>query len=73
MTYTKEAVCGDVLLDFFMERYKESYLAEMTEFVECVKNDTEPSVGGIDGLISVQMAYAALESYKTRKPVMVSE
>lgn len=73
VTYTKDAICGDVLLDFFMERYKESYLAEMVEFVECVQNDTEPSVGGVDGLISVQMAYAALQSIKTRQPVKINK
>ena len=65
VVHSKAAICGDILLDFFMDRYQESYLAEMVEFVNCIKHDTAPSVGGIDGLVSAQMAYAAIESLKT--------
>jgi len=47
---------------FFIERYQEAYLAEMKEFIKCVQENREPSVGGFDGKISVQMGYAAKES-----------
>ncbi len=69
--HTKGAISGDVLLNFFLERYKDSYLAEMAEFIDCIRNNTEPSVGGIDGLVSVQMGYAALNSLQTGKFVSI--
>jgi myo-inositol 2-dehydrogenase/D-chiro-inositol 1-dehydrogenase len=34
----------------------------MEEFINCIREDTEPPVGGFDGKISVQMGYAAKES-----------
>ena len=52
----------DKPLYFFTERYQEAYLAEMKEFINCIREDKEPSVGGFDGKISVQMGYAAKES-----------
>jgi myo-inositol 2-dehydrogenase/D-chiro-inositol 1-dehydrogenase len=52
----------DKPLYFFTERYQEAYLAEMGEFIKCVQENREPSVGGFDGKISVQMGYAAKES-----------
>lgn len=69
--HTENAISGDVLLNFFIERYEDSFLSEMSEFIDCVRNDKMPSVGGIDGLASIQMAYAALESLKTRSFVRV--
>jgi myo-inositol 2-dehydrogenase/D-chiro-inositol 1-dehydrogenase len=53
---------SDKPLYFFIERYQEAYLAEMGEFIKCVQENREPSVGGFDGKISVQMGYAAKES-----------
>jgi len=52
----------DKPLYFFIERYQEAYLAEMEEFINCIREDKEPPVGGFDGKISVQMGYAAKES-----------
>jgi myo-inositol 2-dehydrogenase/D-chiro-inositol 1-dehydrogenase len=52
----------DKPLYFFTERYQEAYLAEMEEFINCIREDKEPPVGGFDGKISVQMGYAAKES-----------
>ncbi|HOB88966.1 MAG: inositol 2-dehydrogenase [Bacillota bacterium] len=70
--HTEDGISGDVLLNFFIERYQESFLAEMEEFIECVLSDKEPSVSGIDGLKSLKMAYAALESLKTGSFVNVN-
>lgn len=47
---------------FFIERYREAYLAEMEEFIKCIQENKETPVGGFDGKISVQMGYAAKES-----------
>jgi len=52
-------------LYFFLERYQEAYLAEMNQFVTCILENKKPSVGGLDGRISVAMGYAAMESLNT--------
>ncbi|MBU4510681.1 inositol 2-dehydrogenase [bacterium] len=61
----------DKPLYFFTERYQEAYLAEMKEFIKCIQENKEPSVGGLDGKISVQMGYAAKESLAKRSFVKV--
>ena len=62
-----EDIRSDKPVFFFIERYTESYLAEMEEFVRCIQEDKEPLVGGLDGKIAVQMGYAAKESLAKRK------
>ncbi|MBN2008226.1 inositol 2-dehydrogenase [candidate division KSB1 bacterium] len=60
-------------LNFFMERYTESYLNEMTAFLECIKKDTPSPVDGKDGLMSVVIGLAAMKSAKEKRPVKISE
>ncbi len=60
-------------LFFFVERYTESYIAEMKAFVECVLHDKTPPVTGIDGRIPVVMGYAAKKSYAENRPVKLGE
>jgi myo-inositol 2-dehydrogenase/D-chiro-inositol 1-dehydrogenase len=60
-------------LFFFVERYTESYIAEMKAFVECVVNGTPPPVTGMDGRIPVLMGYAAKRSLEEKRPVKLSE
>ena len=62
---------SDKPLYFFIERYQDAYLAEMKEFIKCIQENKEPSVGGFDGKISVQMGYAAKESLTTGSFVKV--
>lgn len=57
-----DATVSDKPLYFFLERYEEAYLAEMREFIACIQENRIPSVGGLDGKISVAMGYAAQES-----------
>ncbi len=58
---------------FFLDRYQESYIAELQAFVACVLNDQTPSVSGADGLMPVILGFAATKSLKERRPVKVSE
>jgi myo-inositol 2-dehydrogenase/D-chiro-inositol 1-dehydrogenase len=58
---------------FFLERYQESYVAEMQAFADCVLDDRPPSVSGRDGLMSVVMGLAATKSLREHRPVGVSE
>ena len=53
------------LLDFFMSRYIEAYASEIKHFVDCVTNRAQPRTSGHDGLMSIALAEAALESVRT--------
>jgi len=64
---------SDKPLYFFIERYQNAYLAEMEEFINCIREDKKPSVGGLDGKISVQMGYAAKESLTKGSFVKITE
>ncbi len=58
---------------FFVERYREAYIAEMEAFVAAVREGKEPPVTGLDGKIPVVMGYAAKRSLTERRPVRLSE
>jgi myo-inositol 2-dehydrogenase/D-chiro-inositol 1-dehydrogenase len=68
-----QGVHGTLPLFFFVERYTDSYIAEMQAFIECVQQDKVPPVTGIDGRIPVVMGYAARRSYEDNRPVKLSE
>jgi myo-inositol 2-dehydrogenase/D-chiro-inositol 1-dehydrogenase len=70
---TADGIHSSLPLFFFLERYNDSYIAEMRAFVECLQNDTPPPVTGTDGRIPVVMAYAAQRSYQENRPVKLSE
>lgn len=64
-----EAVYSDKPKYFFLERYSDSFVAEMAEFFDCIINDKQPSVSGKDGLMSVLIALAAKKSFEEKRPV----
>jgi myo-inositol 2-dehydrogenase/D-chiro-inositol 1-dehydrogenase len=68
-----EGVHSSLPLFFFVERYTDSYIAEMRAFVECIQQDTMPPVTGVDGRIPVVMGYAARKSYQENRPVKLNE
>ena len=68
-----EGVHSSLPLFFFVERYTDSYVAEMQAFIECIQQDKTPPVTGIDGRIPVVMGYAAKKSYQENRPVKLSE
>jgi myo-inositol 2-dehydrogenase / D-chiro-inositol 1-dehydrogenase len=70
---TGKAVCRDLPLNFFMERYRESFAAELQAFVAAVREDRATPVTGIDGRIPIQMALAARKSYDEHRPVRLDE
>jgi myo-inositol 2-dehydrogenase / D-chiro-inositol 1-dehydrogenase len=59
-------------LYFFLERYTESFIAEMKEFVSCIQQDTQPMVSGADGRMAVVIGMAASQSYRLNKPIKIS-
>jgi len=66
-----KTVHRDLPLNFFMERYTESFVNELRSFVESVRAKRPTAVTGIDGRIPVVMALAARQSYEERRPVRI--
>jgi myo-inositol 2-dehydrogenase/D-chiro-inositol 1-dehydrogenase len=55
------------LLNFFIERYQEAYIHEITSFSEMVINKTKPVVGFEDGHKALILAETAYRSVKSGK------
>ncbi len=70
---TARAVCRDLPLHFFVNRYTASYLAEMEAFVEAVREDRPVPVTGEDGLMALVMGLAACRSLEEKRPVRLAE
>ena len=70
---TNASVRRDLPLNFFMERYTESYVAELSAFVEAIKDDTPVPVTGADGRAPVVMGMAARRSLDEGRPVKLAE
>ena len=58
---------------FFVERYREAYIAEMEAFVEAVREGKKPPVTGMDGKVPVVIGYAAQRSHEEGRPVKLTE
>jgi myo-inositol 2-dehydrogenase / D-chiro-inositol 1-dehydrogenase len=67
------SVRRDLPLNFFMDRYTESFATEVAAFVDAVLNDTPTPVGGADGRAPVVMALACRKSCQEKRPVKLSE
>lgn len=68
---TGKTVHRDLPLNFFMERYTESFVNELRAFVTAVLEKRPTPVTGIDGRIPVVMALAARQSYDERRAVRI--
>ena len=67
------AVRRDLPLNFFMDRYTESFANEMTAFVDAVLHDKPVPVTGSDARVPVVMGLAAGKSHREGRPVKLSE
>ncbi len=67
------AVSGDTPLHFFLERYADSYRAELAAFIAAVRAERPMPVGPEDGRQALVLAEAALKSYRTGKPVRLAQ
>lgn len=68
-----DAVYNAKPLYFFLERYTESFIEEMRQFIDAIFNDKPVPVSGRDGLIPVIMGLAAKKSLQEGRPVKLSE
>lgn len=59
-------------LNFFMDRYTDSYFSEIQEFVNALINNCELTVNGKDGLKAVEIALAAKRSLKENRPIKLT-
>lgn len=66
-------VHGDKPLYFFLERYRDAFIAEMKAFFEAIKTGSETPVTGNDGLMNLAIGLAAKKSLAEHRPVKVSE
>ena len=67
------SVHRDLPLNFFVERYTESYVAELQAFIAAVRDDLPPPVTGLDGRIPVVIGHAARRSLEMNRPVRLDE
>jgi len=58
---------------FFIERYAEAFVAEISSFVEAIENGTEPEASFEDGRRALILAEAAYKSIAEKRLVQVSE
>ena len=59
------------LEDHFLARFRDAYLAEVTDFVDMVLSDRAPKVTGEDGLRATEIAAAAEKSHLSGAPCAV--
>jgi myo-inositol 2-dehydrogenase / D-chiro-inositol 1-dehydrogenase len=70
---TGTSIQRDLPLNFFMDRYMESFESELRAFVDAVLHDKPVPVTGSDGRAAVVMGLAARKSYEQRRPVQLEE
>jgi myo-inositol 2-dehydrogenase/D-chiro-inositol 1-dehydrogenase len=70
---TASQIARDLPLNFFMQRYTESYVNELKAFVDAIVNNTPVPVTGADGRAPVVIGMAARKSYLENRPVRLAE
>jgi myo-inositol 2-dehydrogenase/D-chiro-inositol 1-dehydrogenase len=71
--YNENGIHQSLPLDFFMDRYAESYMGEMSMFIDALVNDKPVPVGAADALEATRIAVAAKMSMEQGRPVKTEE
>ena len=58
---------------FFMQRYAPCYVDEVSQFIDCVREDRPTPTTGEDGRMAVAIGHAAWKSYHENRPVKIAE
>jgi myo-inositol 2-dehydrogenase/D-chiro-inositol 1-dehydrogenase len=61
------------LQDFFMTRYQRAYALEIAAFIDALDKQIEPPTTGLDGLMALALAEAAVRSVETQAVVAVAD
>ena len=61
------------LHDFFMTRYTDAYAREISSFIDAVETKSQAQPSGLDGLIALALADAAVRSVEEGRAIKVSE
>ncbi len=61
------------VVPYLMERFGDAYRAEIQHFIECIRNDRVPEVGGVDSLRALEIGVAATQSTHSGQPVTLAE
>ena len=56
-----------------MDRYLDSFMTEMRDFVDAILDDKPTPVTGIDGRAAVALGIAARRSFDENRPVQLEE
>ncbi len=64
---------AEPLLNFFIERYREAFDAEIDAFVDAIEQGVAPEVGFEDGRLALVLAEAAMKSVAEGRMVRTSE
>lgn len=67
---TKSGISHD-MVPYLHERFGEAYLTQITDFVERVRTDQTPAVGGTDARAALEIGLAATQSFHTARPVEI--
>ena len=65
----KDGVTSEKPLYFFLERYMQAYVREISEFIDCVQNDKPVPVGIEDGLQAVKIGIAAKKALQEGREI----
>ena len=67
------SVRRDLPLNFFMDRYTDSFISEVVAFMDAITQDRPVPVTGRDARAPVVMGLAAGKSHREKRPVKLSE
>jgi len=73
ITVMTSAGMNDKGITHWLDRFADAYLLEMIDFVESVRTERAPKVGGDDGRRAVAIGIAAEQSYREARPVAVPQ
>ena len=66
---TGESGSPAALHEFFLERYRISYLSEVEQFLACASNEQAAPVTALDGWHAAYLGEAACVSLETGRPI----
>ncbi len=70
---TANYVAKEKPLYFFLERYTQTYIDEVTEFASSILNNQDVTCTGFDGLQAERIARAAKQSLEAGLPVQLNQ